>query len=602
MNFIKSLLLPNIRETIFRFPLPVLCSAIFTLLFAAKINWVDISIEPERWLYTLLLCGFFSYTVLRLFSENHNVSRKKYALLIIGLTGFLLYFCWMPSPIGLSLLLSGIVLLLLIAPYIFNDMGEAACCNFNTKLASSIFFSALTTVILCAGLSFALLSIKYLFDVTISTKLYTNIWLIGVSFFGPFYALSGVPKDFEAKEKEYPKGIAFIFSYILPPLIIGYFTILYAYIIKILIEWNLPKGNVAYMVLAFGLIGIFTHIFSYPLRETGTKLLKIVYRYFYYALLAPIVLLFISIGVRIGDYGVTEQRYLVVVFALWFLISSIYFIVKKEPRFKNIILSISTMLILSSFGVWGAVHISGVSQVARLQTVLEKNGILVDGAIHKISNEIDFEDQKNISSIVDYLSRGKKANLIKGWFENSSYINSTRDKHLDASKIMDDMGVSYISKWPVERRQSGEFNLSVPGFYGYHNNFVLLNIKNFDYYSNDGHASLSSSNWSRTFSIPDDPDRKLELYTVREGVLGIKHPNNDTSLQFDFTDSAKNIIKDGIRAGHIPESKRDLFILTKEKEGLVIRIYLKRIKGSVKDEVPMVSHIHFAIAVRYPDN
>ena len=161
--------------------------------------------------------------------------------------------------------------------------------------------------------------------------------------------LSAIPKDFQPKGTGYPKGIVFIFSYILAPLIIGYLGILYAYIIKILIEWNLPKGNITYMVLAFGLIGIFTHIFSYPIRDTGTKLLKIVYRYFYYALLAPIALLFIGIGVRISDYGITEKRYLVVIFAVWFLLSSAYFILKKELKFKNIIFTISTMLILSSF-------------------------------------------------------------------------------------------------------------------------------------------------------------------------------------------------------------------------------------------------------------
>lgn len=201
------------------------------------------------------------------------------------------------------------------------------------------------------------------------------------------------------------------------------------------------------MVLAFGLIGIFTHIFSYPIRDTGTKLLKIVYRYFYYALLAPIALLFIGIGVRISDYEVTEKRYLVVIFAVWFLLSFAYFILKKELKFKNIILTISTMLILSSFGIWGAEHVSGISQVTRLQNLLEKNNILINGAIHKTSGQIDFEDRKNISAIVEYLSKGHKAALIKNWFANYCYINSTSDKRLRASKITDDMGVVYLNKW-----------------------------------------------------------------------------------------------------------------------------------------------------------
>lgn len=106
-------------------------------------------------------------------------------------------------------------------------MGEHGCCSFNTQLAGSIFFSALATIILCAGLSLALVSINYLFDVKFSNKLYENIWLIGVTFFGPFDVLSAVSKDFQPKGTGYPKGIVFIFSYILAPLIICYLGILY---------------------------------------------------------------------------------------------------------------------------------------------------------------------------------------------------------------------------------------------------------------------------------------------------------------------------------------------------------------------------------------
>ena len=53
------------------------------------------------------------------------------------------------------------------------------------------------------------------------------------------------------------------------------------------------------------------------------------------------------------------------------------------------------MLILSSFGIWGAEHVSGISQVTRLQNLLEKNNILINGAIHKTSGQIDFEGCKS---------------------------------------------------------------------------------------------------------------------------------------------------------------------------------------------------------------
>ncbi|MFK7760506.1 MAG: DUF4153 domain-containing protein [Candidatus Midichloriaceae bacterium] len=387
--------------------------------------------------------------------------------------------------------------------------------------------------------------------------------------------------------------MVFIFSYILAPLIIGYLGILYAYIIKILIEWNLPKGNITYMVLAFRLIGIFTHIFSYPIRDTGTKLLKIVYRYFYYALLAPIALLFIGIGVRISDYGVTEKRYLVVIFAVWFLLSSAYFILKKELKFKNIILTISTMLILSSFGIWGAEHVSGISQVTRLQNLLEKNNILINGAIHKTSGQIDFEDRKNISAIVEYLSKGHKAALIKNWFANYCYINSTSDKRLRASKITDDMGVVYLNKW----QKSDIFNLSAPKVVG--KNPILFNIQTFDYYTNAGYVNFEANNWPQTLEVHNEKDRTLELHIVKNGVVGVRYPYKDISVQFYLSSTVQSFINDGIKTGEIPKSKRDSFIITKANKGLEIRIYLTNISGNIKDGAPVISYVNFAIAVKY---
>lgn len=77
INFLKKLLFPNIKETIFRFSFPILCTIAFTFFFLSIINKINMGIKPKPWFYVLLLCGFFSYTVLKLFVENHNIDGKK---------------------------------------------------------------------------------------------------------------------------------------------------------------------------------------------------------------------------------------------------------------------------------------------------------------------------------------------------------------------------------------------------------------------------------------------------------------------------------------------------------------------------------------------
>ncbi|MDX1917386.1 MAG: DUF4153 domain-containing protein [Rickettsiaceae bacterium] len=434
-----------ITSVLLRFWLPVICAATATFLLLLKTNKIEIGISHKSWLDLLLLCGFFGYTALRLFTENHNISTLAYTLLMSAVGAFLSFFCVSPNIIQLSLLLLGVMIILPVSPYILDDLQETRIAHFAARLVSSTMFSFLVIIILCIGVSSALTTINDLLDIKIPSLIHSNIWVIGLALFCPILLLYRVSADVDEKTiEEYPNGLAFILSYILSPLLIVYLLILYAYIIKILITWTLPKGTVATIVLVFGITGTLIYIFSYPLRKTGGITLKLVHDYFYYALLAPTLLLLLSITIRVNNYGITEARYLVLILTLWFFFLSAYFILSKNP-IKNSILTISTLLILSSFGPWGACHISGLSQTTRLKHLLQKNNILINGTIHKISEEISSQDQKNISAIIGYLSMYHKTHLIKNWFSSDSYINSTKDKNLDDTKIMDDMGLIYIN-------------------------------------------------------------------------------------------------------------------------------------------------------------
>ncbi len=99
---------------------------------------------------------------------------------------------------------------------------------------------------------------------------------------------------------------------ILSPALIVYTAILYAYIIRILVRWELPDGGVAYMVTAF--IGVaLLCCMCQPLLE------KRIFDWFYKALPAlavlPLALLWIGAVRRIGQYGLTEARFYLILLA-----------------------------------------------------------------------------------------------------------------------------------------------------------------------------------------------------------------------------------------------------------------------------------------------
>ena len=114
-----------------------------------------------------------------------------------------------------------------------------------------------------------------------------------------------------------------------------------------------------------------------------------------------------------------------------------------------------------------------------------------------------------------------------------------------------------------------------------------------------GYVDFGANDWPKTLEVHNEKDKTLELYTVKNGVLGVRYPYKDISVHFDLSSTVQSFINDGIKSGKIPESKRDLFTITKANKGLEIRIYLTNISGSIKDGAPVISYINVAIAVKY---
>jgi len=106
-------------------------------------------------------------------------------------------------------------------------------------------------------------------------------------------------------------------------------------------------------------------------------------------------------GIRIRAYGITENRYFAFVLGLWVLGIMIYFSLKKKLANIVIPISLSIVILLSTFGPLSGFSVSKFSQNNRLKNLLERNGMLVDGEISKKEN-IPREDKEEISAILMY--------------------------------------------------------------------------------------------------------------------------------------------------------------------------------------------------------
>lgn len=142
--------------------------------------------------------------------------------------------------------------------------------------------------------------------------------------------------------------LKFFTQFVLIPLLIIYVVILYLYSIKILINWELPRGWVSYLVLVYSMVRILALLLVHPLRGDDAKSwVRIFGKMFYYTLIPLLVLLFVAIFTRLLEYGFTEARYYVVLLALWLTLVVGYFALKKNPGIKFIPISLFVFGIFS---------------------------------------------------------------------------------------------------------------------------------------------------------------------------------------------------------------------------------------------------------------
>ncbi len=228
------------------------------------------------------------------------------------------------------------------------------------------------------------------------------------------------------------------------PLVVAYLAILYAYAAKILIQWELPKGQIGYLVSGYASFGVATHLLAHPLRDTGGRLVRQFHRYFYRALVVPIALLAVGTGVRVGDYGVTEGRYALTLFAVWLVGIALYHALPIRRRLLTAPLSLSLLLAAASFGPWGASAVSTRSQLGQLETLLAANGLLVDGTIVPADQAIDQQDTKRISSITDYLMRLEGRGAFRAWAADGG-LDLNDEIHRRA--VLAAFGLDHISEW-----------------------------------------------------------------------------------------------------------------------------------------------------------
>lgn len=273
------------------------------------------------------------------------------------------------------------------------------------KLFISFLITYLFASILYGGLSAILATINYLFSANISEKIYIDIWLIVAGIFAPAFFLADIPEsDRELEPESYPKVISVLLSYIVMPLILAYCAILYVYFVKILVTRQWPDVMVSHLVLWYAIISTLVIFCIHPLRRSS-QWIKTFISYFPKLILPLLGMMFVAMGIRVSAYGITENRYFVLVAGLWVTGSMLYLIFSKRPRNVFLPATLALVAILSVYGPWSSYSVSVCSQNRHFEKIAAEHNLIQDGKIVKPTAGLPEIARREISSIILYFDR-----------------------------------------------------------------------------------------------------------------------------------------------------------------------------------------------------
>lgn len=217
----------------------------------------------------------------------------------------------------------------------------------------SLAFGALASLILFGGIAGTFAAVEALFDVDFSSDIYGYLAVICSAFlFGSFalnYYTFSIKQFLDhwtpTSEIQLSRMNKIFGLYIFLPISLLYLAIFLAYGLKILFTGVWPKGVLVWMGLGYVVGVVFTYYLTYFHQSSSVeKLRKVLFASFFVigGLMSG------AITLRVLQYGITLDRYLVMMVILFVFSSAVGVLIWKKKRIL-ILISLLTLLSAISF-------------------------------------------------------------------------------------------------------------------------------------------------------------------------------------------------------------------------------------------------------------
>ena len=503
----------SIRE----FPLEALLGVTYFVIFLFESSVRDILGKSDVF---YLFFWFFPHYVL-LFTL-HKWSGKHLAFRVLYCLSWFLWIpllVWGPTNPGWSLGIAYIIAIVLLI------IGKEPLGNepYGQNILDTVINVAAGFIIgflLIAIVEIIIASVNFLFDLDLNEKWFTDPMAFIAFVIIPLLCCSFVSTN--SYKEANGKILKIVIDYILSPALIIYTAILYIYIGRIALRWELPNGGVAYIVAIFMAVGLVCHLFRLLVEKRHFEWF---YKAFPFIAIAPLILLWIGVLRRIGEYGLTDARFYLVILSALLTIFTAMLVKDKTRNFQlmTLILALSAILFTYIPGI-RAKDFGIRSQKARLERILPN--VLVDG---------------KFPETLDYKAIGADPQLKESWLAVDGAYTYLK-KNMPPKKfkaIQSELGDYQFMKWELEEISEtsiaewtikdiagtidlGEYNLLVPP-------------SEYHYYE-DSTVAIFYKDKSRTEELLRCEIRKALDHKDVSSLGKLVYKNNDYMVVFDRID------------------------------------------------------------------
>ncbi|MFZ7119631.1 MAG: DUF4153 domain-containing protein [Eubacteriaceae bacterium] len=468
MNIKNSML--NLKNSSKRFPVTLSLS---TILFVMLIIFNETremmnntQFETFSRIIMLMFMSLLLSLCLALYLEKTLFSLiKKITIYIIGAVILFLYYHYLLTSfnfVSMTRYFGVLVFLIILFFFIPRIKIKNHFEMYTLKIFSGFFITLIYSLVLFLGVCAIIFTIDTLFELNIDEVYYYYTFLFVSLIFAVSLFLSKIPIENESLVKyNYSKTLKILLVYIVIPLITIYTLILYVYFAKILITWQWPKGIVSHLVLWYAGISVGVIFLTTPVANENPAI-KMFKNLFPKAVLPLLTIMFISIGLRVQQYGITENRYYVILMGLWVTGIMIYFIFVKNLRNIIIPISLAITIFIAVLGPLSGYSMAKIGQNKRFDSILAANN-MIEGEDIVPSLTISQEDKKELNNIITYFDT----------YHQFKHLKALPDD-FETTDMKNIFGFDYVSQYDYFEDQYLYYYLDMYN--------QLIYVKDYDYY------------------------------------------------------------------------------------------------------------------------